>query len=166
MTEEMIYVGKYINVIKLDNFYEAIEVPNAVAVLAQLKNGRFVLVKQKRPVINMDTIEVPAGLIDVGETPLEAVKRELLEETGLEAEKITEYKKYYHSSGHSRGYTILFFATGCEKVAEQNLDENENITLKEVTQQELEEIDFHDAKSNQLKLEYFLREYKWKSERE
>jgi len=59
-----------------------------VAVVATDPDGRFLLVKQFRPVVEADTIELPSGLVDPGETPEAAVRRELIEETGHEAGEI------------------------------------------------------------------------------
>lgn len=160
MTEEIMFSGKYLNVVLKDGIYEIVEAPNAVAVLATTTDNKVILVKQKRPSINTDTIEIPAGLIGIGETPLEAVKRELLEETGYQAKTVTEYRTVFHSSGYSTGHTVLFFATGCEKIAKQKLDENENIKIIEIPLSHLETIQFHDMKSTVLQLEYFRREYK------
>ena len=60
---------------------------DAVCILAilRLNDGReeVVLVRQYRPPMHCDTIELPAGLIDAGESPQDAAVRELLEETGL-----------------------------------------------------------------------------------
>jgi hypothetical protein len=57
--------------------------PDAVAILAVLSTGDIVFVKQFRPAINAMTIELPAGLIDAGETPATAAVREFKEETGF-----------------------------------------------------------------------------------
>jgi 8-oxo-dGTP pyrophosphatase MutT (NUDIX family) len=59
-----------------------------VAVVATDSEGRFLLVKQFRPVVEAETIELPSGLVDPGETPEAAVRRELIEETGHEAGEV------------------------------------------------------------------------------
>lgn len=53
-----------------------------VAILSKDSGSELLLQKQYRPPINKVVIEVPAGLIDVGETPEQCAVRELLEETG------------------------------------------------------------------------------------
>ena len=67
---------------------------DAVCVFARViyadKPTEVVLVRQFRPPLGCQTIELPAGLIDVGETPLEAAKRELKEETGYVAKNVSE----------------------------------------------------------------------------
>ena len=57
--------------------------PNGVVSLVFDELGRIVLVDQYRPPLGRTTLEMPAGTIDPGETPDQAVARELLEETGF-----------------------------------------------------------------------------------
>jgi ADP-ribose pyrophosphatase len=56
-----------------------------VTVLATTASGRVLLVRQFRPAVEEFTLELPAGHVDDGETPEEAARRELLEETGYAA---------------------------------------------------------------------------------
>jgi ADP-ribose pyrophosphatase len=55
---------------------------DSVAVLAFTSNDEVVLVRQYRPGPNAVLDELPGGMIDAGETPIDAARRELLEETG------------------------------------------------------------------------------------
>ena len=66
--------------------HEMIEQGNAVAVLA-LDKDEIILVKEFRFPVGY-VLEIPAGNVDKGETPLKAIKRELLEETGYKTKKI------------------------------------------------------------------------------
>jgi ADP-ribose pyrophosphatase len=59
--------------------------PDYVSVLAIASDGRLLLVRQFRPVVESMTLELPSGLIDAGETPEACARRELIEETGHEA---------------------------------------------------------------------------------
>lgn len=59
-----------------------------VTVIAVDTGGRFLLVKQYRPVVEDYTIELPSGMIDADETPEACIRRELVEETGHEASDI------------------------------------------------------------------------------
>jgi ADP-ribose pyrophosphatase len=54
-------------------------------VVAITEEGRVVIVRQYRPAVDRYTLELPSGLVDPGETPLESARRELLEETGYRA---------------------------------------------------------------------------------
>lgn len=60
--------------------------PDSVAVLPITADGKILMVQQFRPARSKTTLEVPAGAVEENETPLEAVNRELLEETGHVAE--------------------------------------------------------------------------------
>lgn len=64
-----------------DEFY-VLEYPDWVNVIAITDESRFVLEKQYRHGLGKTCYEIPAGVIEEGESPLEAAKRELQEETG------------------------------------------------------------------------------------
>ena len=63
--------------------YYGIKAPDSVGILPVTSDGRFVFVKQFRPTLGRETIELPAGMVDERETPAEAALRELEEETGM-----------------------------------------------------------------------------------
>ena len=63
-----------------------IQSPDFVVIVAVTKQDRILMVRQFRPAAGAITLELPAGHIDPGETPEQAARRELLEETGYEAE--------------------------------------------------------------------------------
>ncbi len=63
-------------------YYRVVETPGVICVLLSA-TGDFVMVRQPRPVVEMYTLEFPAGRIEPGETPADAIRREVLEETGL-----------------------------------------------------------------------------------
>ncbi len=105
--------------------------PKVSAILAITEQGKVVLVKQFRPIVGKDTIEIPAGCIEKDETSLEAAKRELREETGYEVLNIQLIKNYRPSSGYSNEEISLYFATVTNKT-EQCLDTTEKIQILEV----------------------------------
>ncbi len=65
--------------------WHALGVPDYVVVLALFACGDVLLVRQYRPVLDAVTLELPAGMIDPGEAPLDAGSRETFEETGYRA---------------------------------------------------------------------------------
>jgi ADP-ribose pyrophosphatase len=65
--------------------YYMLDVPDYVGVVARTREGRILLVRQHRPAVGRDVIELPSGHVDSGETPEQAARRELLEETGMVA---------------------------------------------------------------------------------
>jgi ADP-ribose pyrophosphatase len=64
----------------------SLELPDYAATVATTESGEVLLVKQFRPAIDRVTLELPSGLVDAGESPAEAARRELREETGYDAE--------------------------------------------------------------------------------
>lgn len=78
---------------------EVIEHNGGVVIACQPQPGTIVLVKQYRYSINRDLIELPAGRLEKGESPLEAAKRELKEETGYQAIDWTDLAKMYPAPG-------------------------------------------------------------------
>ena len=84
--------------------------PGAVAVLPILDDGRFVLVRQPRIAIDEPLIEVPAGTLEPNEEPLQTAHRELIEETGYTAGKLTPVLKFYTSPGMLKEAMHLFVA--------------------------------------------------------
>lgn len=65
--------------------YYSLRLPDYTAIVAAIPDGRVLCVRQYRPAVDRYTLELPSGLIDAGESPAEAARRELLEETGYEA---------------------------------------------------------------------------------
>ena len=69
--------------------YHSFSSPDYTSILARTRSGLIPLVRQYRPAVEKYTLEFPAGLVDEGEAPIETCRRELMEEVGLVAEKIT-----------------------------------------------------------------------------
>ena len=89
--------------------------PGAVAVVPVAEDGRVTLVRQLRPAVWTDLLEVPAGTRDVpGEPPEETARRELAEEAGLRAERVELLARVYNSPGFTDQETLIFLATGLE----------------------------------------------------
>lgn len=68
-------------------FYRIVEAEGVFA-LVLTEMDELVMVRQYRPAIGQKTLEFPAGAVDVGETPLDAIRRELCEETGFQCSTI------------------------------------------------------------------------------
>ena len=72
--------------------------------------GRLWFVKQYRYDIGRDTLELPAGKIDEGESPEDCGRRELMEETGMTAEKFIPLGIMYPTPGYSNEGIYMFLA--------------------------------------------------------
>jgi ADP-ribose pyrophosphatase len=90
---------------------EVVEHDACVAVIPVDERDNVLLVKQYREAIGKDLLEIPAGGIDAGETPEEAVRREMQEETGFRPRKILRLAGFYSTPGFSNEYLHLYLAT-------------------------------------------------------
>ena len=115
---------------------EYLDKSDAVCIILFNSNlSKVLLVEQYRPGIDGNTFENVAGLIDSGENPLEAVKRELKEETGYLFENIVDFMAYKEGLPVSPGYTTekLYFYAGrlkSDDILPENtdFDEGEDIS--------------------------------------
>ncbi|MDY6781996.1 MAG: NUDIX hydrolase [Cyanobacteriota bacterium] len=78
-------VAKSLNSRDSDAPYYALELPDYSVVVALTPERKILFVRQYRPAVEQYTLELPSGHIDSGESPEEAARRELLEETGYTA---------------------------------------------------------------------------------
>ena len=81
-------VAKSVQERKQDEPHYCVEMADYVSVLAMTKERQVVLVRQYRPTVEKSTLEFPSGYVEKGESPEEAAKRELFEETGYSAPKM------------------------------------------------------------------------------
>ena len=105
---DVIYAGRIVTLEKLEGRWEVVRHADSVAVL--VADGRRVLgVRQHRVAVGHETWEVPAGLVDPGETPAQAAARELAEEVGLEG-PLEPVASCYLSPGFTDERSYLFRA--------------------------------------------------------
>ena len=108
--------------------YSYLAVPRAVFVVAVTGHNELLLVRQYRHPVRDWTIEVPAGSLHDGETPLDAARRELAEEAGGTAREWRHLTTFYSSSAHISLRSDAFLATGVE-VGTAAPDEDEDVEL-------------------------------------
>jgi len=92
---------------------EVVEHPGAVAILPVTADGRLLLIRQHHHAIGRALLGLPAGTIDPNEAPIETARRELVEETGHAAGRMTELVSYYTSPGYTDERLTLFRADDC-----------------------------------------------------
>ncbi|MCF8150167.1 MAG: NUDIX hydrolase [Sulfuritalea sp.] len=90
--------------------YHAFSQADYVSVLAMSRDGRFPLVSQYRPACGEVTLELPGGMLDVGEEPALCARRELLEETGCGAGQLTPLGVLWPDPGRLTNRLHCFFA--------------------------------------------------------
>jgi ADP-ribose pyrophosphatase len=73
--------------------------PDSVVIAAVDGEGQVLLVRQYRKATGKELVELPAGVMEAGETPLEAALRELREETGHTAARMTHLGSFYSAPG-------------------------------------------------------------------
>lgn len=120
--------------------YYVLEYPDWVNAVAITSEHEAILIRQYRHAAGEVVLEIPGGCIDKNETPEEAVRRELLEETGYSFNEITYLISLYANPATGNNKTHCFLATGGRKVQEQNLDGAEEIEVETVSLEKLKEL--------------------------
>ena len=135
-SSEKIFSGRLI-----DLYFDHIELPNgksstrewikhpgAVCIVPILPNGNLCLIRQYRYGPRAEFIEIPAGKLDVGEDPLVCAKRELEEEIGYIAGKLTFLTNIHPAIGFSNEKMWMYLAEDLI-LSKQNLDQDEFLEL-------------------------------------
>ena len=140
---EKIFEGRILNLridtVELENQKyakrEIVEHKGASAVIAINDKDELLLVKQYRKAVEEFLYELPAGLINVAEEPLECALRELREETGYEAQTIKKVFEFYSSPGFSNEKIHLFMAENLNFISTK-FDEDEFIEISSFSREE------------------------------
>ncbi|MGI8650916.1 MAG: NUDIX hydrolase [Rubrobacter sp.] len=119
-----------------DSYY-ILERNDAAFILAIDADGMVPLVRQYRPPLGIMELCLPAGLIESGEDPKEAARRELLEETGYAGGEWEKVARLSSSPGLKSNWAHVFLAKGVEKVASLDPDEFERLEVISVSVEEL-----------------------------
>lgn len=112
-----------------DEFY-VLEYPDWVNVIAITKDGQFVMERQYRHGLGKTCYEIPAGVVEKGETPLDAARRELMEETGYGAGEWREIMTVSGNTSTTNNLTHCFVAANVKLLSDkQHLDRTEDIKV-------------------------------------
>jgi ADP-ribose pyrophosphatase len=143
LKSESIYSGHVISLIKdtvilpsgRTVIREKVMHPGSVGILPVLEDGRLVLIRQFRYVVGSSLLEIPAGTVEKGESPEECAARELQEETGYRAGKLTLLSAFYLAPGYSNEFMWLFKATELE-AGEMRPMPDESIEVRRLSPEE------------------------------
>ena len=132
--------------------FEKIVRPDTVTIIPVLPDGRILLIEDSQP--SRDTVLTPpAGRIEEGETPEEAARRELLEETGYVVDSV-ELLSEIHPVGKLDWVIYWFAGRGAKKIQESEPDAGEKIIPKIVSFEEF--IEGSDGENTHKELAPFL----------
>lgn len=109
-----------------------IEHPEASAILAFASEAEIIMVRQFRYALGRETLEIPAGKVDPGETPEDCIKRELIEETGYDAEMIKRLYTYAPAIGYSNELIHIYSGHHLNRV-KREIDEHEITAIERVS---------------------------------
>jgi len=110
--------------------YHVFRVPDAIVVVPFMPDGRLAMVWQHRHPHGRTHWEVPAGRINMGESPEAAAQRELTEETGLTAGRLIPLGGFYPMNGISDHFAFAFCALDCEATHALELDDAERLIVR------------------------------------
>ena len=135
ISSKIVYDGTFLNVrkdlVSLPNgkksTREWINHPGAVCIIPILPNGKLALIRQFRYPIGKEMIELPAGKLDANETPKNCALRELEEEIGHKANKLTLLTHIHPAIGFANETMWLFLA---ENLIETKINQDEDEFLE------------------------------------
>ncbi|MBI2610112.1 NUDIX hydrolase [Candidatus Giovannonibacteria bacterium] len=128
--------------------FEKLKRPDTVVIIPVLENGNILVSRQEQPGKKMINFGLFGGMVDEGESPLKAAKRELLEESGYISEEWELFDSIQPMS-KIEWAIYTYIARKCRKVQEQKLEAGEKIEIKEFSFEEFINLifteDFYDA---------------------
>ena len=127
-----------INRVQLPNGHEGeygqIKFPNASLAVPITGDNKVILLRQYRFAVSRYLLEFPAGTLEIGETPINSIKREIQEETGFKAERWDNLGALVNAPGYSDEVIHLFLARNLSKLKSQvkgDLDEDIKVLFLE-----------------------------------
>ena len=127
---ERLFAGKVFDVVREDGKDVVVHAP-AVAIVALDAADRVVLVRQPRAGARRRLLELPAGILEDGEEPLAAARRELREETGLRGGDWRLLASFFTTPGFSDELMHVYLASGLDE-GEPEPDDDEQLEIVRV----------------------------------
>ena len=128
---------------------DTVEHPGAVALVPVL-DDKVILIRQSRFAVGKVLFEIPAGTLELGESPEECAARELVEETGYRAGNLVHMFRCFLAPGYSSEMIHFYLATELQ-LDKQCLDEDESIQVCPTAMQRAREMvhsnEIEDAKT-------------------
>ena len=117
-----------------------LDAPSWVNVIALTPDDRVLLVRQWRYGIGALTLEIPGGMVEEGEDPREAAGRELFEETGYRAGRVSYLGEVEPNPAFITNRCFTFVATDLERLGEPEGDGEEELTVEDVRLAEIPQL--------------------------
>ena len=108
---------------------EVVRHPGAAAMVPILDDGKVALIKQYRHAVGEYLWEIPAGTLEPDEDPMACARRELVEETGYEANRLEELAQILPAPGYTDECIHIYLATGLTP-SEQKLEDDEVLEVQ------------------------------------
>ena len=134
---------------EVESFY-CITQPAYVGILTQTEDGKIPLVRQFRPCVEEYTWEFPGGTVDEGETPAEAAKREVEEETGLIVRELIYLGNFHPDTGRLQIDSHAFYAKA--SVVDNPSPAEQGMSVRYVTREKLNRMVISEEFKTQLHL--------------
>lgn len=113
----------------LEGQFYVLDAPAWINIFPLTPQKEIILVEQYRYGTQEPTLEIPGGMVDEGEEPLQAARRELLEETGYRSEKWVSLGKASANPAIMTNYTHIYLAEACVFEGAENPDPHERINV-------------------------------------
>ena len=125
---------------RINEEYWVLEYPEWVNVIAITKDGQMVMERQYRHGAGLTAYELPCGVVESGEDPLDAAKRELEEETGYGGGRWSKLMELYPNPGSQTNVSHSYLALDVEKIGDQHLDSTEELEVYLLDQDYVKEL--------------------------
>ena len=122
----------------IDDFYQ-LALPDFTLVFAATPSGEIIMIRQYKHGAKRTSLTLPGGLVEKGEDPEEAAKRELLEETGYQAESWQSLGSYVVNGNLGCGKGHFFMAAGAKPVQEPESGDLETMEIELLSREQIAE---------------------------